>query len=626
MLCGAWSRSPDRWREWMESTAGSSHDPVRVWQDGPLVVFAEVAAQSAQDDLVCHLEGRLSPEPGPPGSRQRRAATDADIVVGAFRDGGASGVMGQRGQFSAVVWDRERTRLHLVCDRLARQGWYVLEGPGEILFATELRDLLALAPSRPDPDALSFTMWLGARGCPEGRTLYSGVSRLGPGEAFAYSGGALDRRIHWRPTYEPPRHTGRGELAEALRRQLRASTWQYLTPGVNGVILSGGIDSSVVAVAAAEGRASGIDVRTYSAAFPGAPYDESDKIRSLTGALGVRAHAIQPAPVGALWLALRYLQEWAVPLVAPGALLDMSVTESAGADGAGIVLDGQTGDEVLGFSPFLLADRLAQGRLLAVRRLLRAWPTSSRPTSLRERVRLARMFAVKGAAPYRLGRAIRDRRDRTGHGPKWLVPERRRAWLEFEDAWAWKRRGSGPRWWRSFTDGVVWGPHRELRLEYLRHRAASAGMAWGSPLYDEELIDFCSRLDPEIAFNPRVNRPLVREAMADVLPDIVRLQTRKANFSSFVVAAMRADTAALQQLLSGRDPEIAAYVDLGWLRQRWEREPLPEPMSPFWGALWRAAIGQAWLRFGADPAGLAEFIGDPAIAPPRADIVTFTQV
>ena len=114
--------------------------------------------------------------------------------------------------------------------------------------------------------------------------------------------------------------------------------------------------------------------------------------------------------------------------------------------------------------------------------------------------------------------------------------------------------------------------------------------------------------------------------MADVLPDIVRLQTRKANFSSFVVAAMRADTAALQQLLSGRDPEIAAYVDLGWLRQRWEREPLPEPMSPFWGALWRAAIGQAWLRFGADPAGLAEFIGDPAIAPPRADIVTFTQV
>ena len=303
----------------------------------------------------------------------------------------------------------------------------------------------------------------------------------------------------------------------------------------------------------------------------------------------------------------------------------MSVTESAGADGADIVLDGQTGDEVLGFSPFLLADWLAQGRLLAVRRLLHAWPTSSRETSLSERVRLARMFGVKGAAPYRLGRYVRDRRDRTGHGPKWLVPELRRAFLEFEDAWAWKRRGSGPRWWRSFTDGVVWGPHRELRLEYLRHRAASAGMRWGSPLYDEGLIDFCSRLDPEIAFDPQVNRPLVREALSDVLPDIVRLQTRKANFSSFVVATLQADRTGLERLLGAPDPEIGEYIDLGWLRERWRLDPLPDPMRPFWGALWRAAIGQAWLRFGGDAAGLADFMGDPAIAPPRAEIVNFAQ-
>ena len=539
-----------------------------------------------------------------------------------YRDAGAAGVSALRGQFSALVWDRRRTRLQLVCERLARQGWYVLERSGEILFATELRELLCLAPARPDTDPLAFTMWLGGQGCPEGRTLYAGVSRLGPGESFAYSAGELDRRVHWRPIYQTPQRANRRELAEELRRQLRASTWQYVSAGITGVVLSGGIDSSVVAAAAAEGQAARIDVRTYSAVFPGAPYDESAKIRALTDRLGVRAHAIQPAPSGALWLALRHLREWAVPLVAPGAMMETSVVASAAADGAGIVLDGQTGDEVLGFAPFLLADRLAHGRVLAARRLLRSWPVG-RTTSRRERVRILSMVGVKGATPYGFGRFVRDRRDRSGHGPKWLMPVRRQAFLELEDAWAWKRSGSGPRWWRSFTDTAVWGPHRELRLEYLRHRAVSAGTRWGSPLYDEALIDFCSRLDPEIAFDPRVNRPLVREALSDLLPDVVRLQTRKANFSAFAVQTMLADTAGLERLLFAPGAEIAAYIDLGWFRQRWRSgDSLPDPMSPFWGALWRAAVGEAWLRFGADPAGIADLMGDPAISPPRADITT----
>ena len=200
------------------------------------------------------------------------------------------------------------------------------------------------------------------------------------------------------------------------------------------------------------------------------------------------------------------------------------------------------------------------------------------------------MVGLKGVSPYGFGRFVRDRRDRSGHGPKWLMPVRRQAFLEFEDAWAWKRSGSGPRWWRSFTDTAVWGPHRELRLEYLRHRAVSAGIRWGSPLYDEALIDFCSRLEPEIAFDPRVNRPLVREALSDLLPDVVRLQTRKANFSAFAVQTMQADAAGLERLLFAPGAEIGAYIDLGWLRQRWRSgDSSPDPMSPFWGALWRAA-------------------------------------
>ena len=126
-------------------------------------------------------------------------------------------------------------------------------------------------------------------------------------------------------------------------------------------------------------------------------------------------------------------------------------------------------------------------------------------------------------------------------------------------------QGSGPRWWRSFTDSVVWGPHRELRLEYLRHRAASAGCG-GVAVVRRGLIDFCSRLDPEIAFDPRVNRPLVREALSDLLPDVVRLQTRKAELLAFAVETMQADTAGLERLLGApgaRSARMSISVGFG---------------------------------------------------------------
>ena len=161
MLCGAWSRSPDRWSERLSTVMGPG-GPDSVWQDGPLVVLASGGAPNAsEDDFVCYLEGGLSPPAGPPGSRPERTVADADTVLRTYRDAGAAGVSALRGQFSALVWDRRRTRLQLVCERLARQGWYVLERSGEILFATELRELLCVgsSSSRHGPSGVHDVAW-----------------------------------------------------------------------------------------------------------------------------------------------------------------------------------------------------------------------------------------------------------------------------------------------------------------------------------------------------------------------------------------------------------------------------------------------------------------------------------
>jgi asparagine synthase (glutamine-hydrolysing) len=343
--------------------------------------------------------------------------------------------------------------------------------------------------------------------------------------------------------------------------------------------------------------------------FPGAEFDESDKIAELTSALELHPAAFRVAPRGTVRLALEHTKQWGLPLNGAGALIDIVLVHEAARDGVDVVLDGQTGDEVLGFAPYLVADRLRQGRLIAALALAGRWPVG-RPTTKREKYLILRNLGVKGAVPYRIGNWLMRRRNE-GRGPEWLLPSLRRRFGELEDRWAWKVRSTGPLWWRHLADIMVNAPHRELRLDYLRHRASAVGLANESPLYDFDLIDFCLRLPPELAFDSQFARPLAREAVAGLMPEAVRLQTQKADFSPYCADAIAGDDArALERLLDAGDAELGAYVDMDYVRTLW-RSGCPDAArgSVSWGStVWRLAAAECWLRLQTDDSALDELL------------------
>jgi asparagine synthetase B (glutamine-hydrolysing) len=291
-----------------------------------------------------------------------------------------------------------------------------------------------------------------------------------------------------------------------------------------------------------------------------------------------------------------------------GAVVDMSIVREAGRDGIEVVLDGQTGDETLGFAPYLVSDRLRQGRLIAALRLTGRWPLG-RPTTLRERRWVLNQIGLKGAVPYRLGNAVKSLRRKDGDpGPAWLAPHLRRPFVEQQDRWAWKVGSSGPRWWRYLSDKIVEGPHRDLRMDYLRHRGAAAGVHNDSPLYDFDVVDYCLKLPPDLAFASERSRPLARHALRDLMPDEVRLSHEKADFSSFCFEMLsNADAPGIERILDAPDPELGAYVDMDWVRRLWHHErPAAGKHTGFWGTLiWLMTSGECWLRAQAD-AGFAE--------------------
>lgn len=594
---------------------------------GPLAIVAtpDSALGCARDgDVTCVLDGALYDRSGLAHALGVRADDDAQLVARAHRRLGPDALRRLRGRYAAVLWNETRTEGIIATDLLATRELFVYRTAGGLVFATELRDLLEVLPTRPAPDEIGFITWLGEGTCPEDRTLYDGVSRLRAGELIALGFRAADRRRYWRPQHETAMTGSRAELADGLRAQLQTAIGKRLSPRASAVILSGGLDSSVVSALAAAARPRGAALRTYSAIFPGEDYDESSKIRQVNERIGVATTALEIAPQGTLWLALHYSNAWKLPLIAPGSLIDIAATRAAAHDGADVILDGQTGDELFGLSPYLLADRIRRGRLLGAIALTGQWPAGRR-LSLRNKAWLIREVGLKGAAPHRLGRAVQGRRDHSELGPPWLASRWRRAFVQRQDRWAWKQSARGPMWWRFLSDVLIDAPHRELRLEYLRHRAATEGIVSEPPLYDVDLIEYCLRLPPEFAFNHRFDRPLVREAMRDRLPEEVRLQTQKADFTHFCQRAMvAADAPGITRLLTAPDALIGGYADLGWARSSWARTVAGNDRPGWLAALWRLAAAEVWLRAQADSRFADTVLTRPDVPPPSVRRVSLT--
>jgi asparagine synthase (glutamine-hydrolysing) len=590
---------------------------------GPLAILSGPSSvcRAEVDAVTCVFDGRLYSTSERVSHRGHDGETAAELVARRYRSDGSHLLRSLRGRFSFVVWDDVAQRGLLSCDLLATKQIFLWRGAGCLLFATELDELLRITPTRPGPDEIGFLTWLAGGACPAGRTLYEGVSRLGPGELIELQGHAPMRQTYWQPRYDGTLDGSPAELAIGLREKLAQSTQRRVSPRSTAIVLSGGLDSSIVAAFAAPACVE-TPLRAYSVVFPGAAFDESAKIQQLTAALGIEGATFTLEPRGTVRLALEYTKRWGMPLSGAGALIDMMMVAEAARDGIEVALDGQTGDEVLGFSPYLLADRLRRGRLLSALQLAGQWPLG-RTITARDKRRMLYSFGLKGALPYSLGRFVHDHRA-TDVAPSWLLPSRSRQYAALSDRWAWKAAASGPRWWRYLADVLVYAPHREFRLDYLRHRAAAVDVVNESPLYDVDVIDYCLRLPPELAFDSRFTRPLAREATRGLIPDAVRLQTGKAVFSPFCAEAITgADAPGIEQLIDTGDAELGAYVDMEFVRSLWQqaRASGAGASMALGTEVWRFAAAECWLRFQADPGFADEMLDRSDIAAPAAHAV-----
>jgi asparagine synthase (glutamine-hydrolysing) len=275
-----------------------------------------------------------------------RSHSDTEVLLHLYERKGAACVDGLRGMFAFAVWDDVEQSCFLARDPLGIKPLYYAHSPARLVFASELRAVLAsgLVEKRLNPSGLFGYFQTGT--VPEPETLVCDVRCLEAGATLFWKAGELTRRQYWSLEFSSE---GDGDDAvSGVREALLDSVRHHFVSDVPvGVFLSGGIDSTaIVALSRAVGQQ---DLRTFSISFDDPKFDEGDVSRRTSERFATR-HAdwrLQPAAGKKLF------DEFLACLDQPSidGFNTFTVSRFAHDQGMKVVLSGLGGDELFGGYP-----------------------------------------------------------------------------------------------------------------------------------------------------------------------------------------------------------------------------------------------------------------------------------
>ena len=300
---------------------------------------------------------------------------DTEVLVHLYEEHGERFPDRLRGMFAVALWDSERRRLLLARDRYGIKPLYYREAEGELAFGSELR---ALPRGEIDLDALEA--FLAFNSVPGPLTIFRDVRKLQPGHVLVWESGRSEVTRYARPAPVPAseaRDDEEAELVEELRARMRDSVRAHLVSDVSvGVLLSGGIDSSLLAALAAEELSE--PLRTFSIGFEERSFDELGDARLVAQRYDTNHRELVLRPDAALLLPA-LAEAFDEPFADSSALPTYLVSQLAAED-VKVALSGEGGDELFGGYYTYAADLLAQRAgwtAPLLRPLVERLPTSS---------------------------------------------------------------------------------------------------------------------------------------------------------------------------------------------------------------------------------------------------------
>lgn len=283
-----------------------------------------------------------------------RTRSDCETIIHAYEQYGLNFVTLLRGMFALALFDRRHGRLVLVRDRMGEKPLYLWEQNGVLVFASELRALLASLYMPFELDAASIGCYFALQYVPQPRCAVTNVRKLAPGTMLVVNTttGQSVQHCYWQMEDAAPMEGRPGPL---LSKELDEIGRLIIRSDVPvGVALSGGLDSSIVAALAK--KHSSQQVRAFTVGYDGRPEcDERSAARELADHLEMPSMEVEicSADVVRDFTSLNFMRD--EPIADISGYGYYRVMKEASDKGVSVMLQGQGGDELFWGYPWVAA-------------------------------------------------------------------------------------------------------------------------------------------------------------------------------------------------------------------------------------------------------------------------------
>src|SRR5438067_7177226 len=385
-------------------TSSAGHQPM-VTADGRFVVILNGEIYNYRE-LREHLTAK---------GHRFHTQTDTEVLLAAWAEWGDECLSRLNGMFAFALWDDKDHALYLVRDRVGIKPLYYADisdklqfveysgrdarAPSAIVFASEIKSILASGLIRPELDHEALHQFLTFLWAPDPNTLFRGIKTVPPGHFVTIRDGQLSLRQWWDISFdqideERSEAWWQERVLETLDRVVKL---EMVADVPLGSFLSGGVDSSSI-VAMMKRHSNGRRIGTYTIGIEAEDLrydiipDDVEWARRVNQQLDPDYHEIMLKPDVAELLPklVYYMDEPAIDMAIPSYLVSRAARESLR-----VMLSGMGGDEVFAGYPRQLAMKIA-GAFDPVPQLLR------RP------VMRALEYALPGGMPGKLTAPLRN--------------------------------------------------------------------------------------------------------------------------------------------------------------------------------------------------------------------------